>query len=355
MSRVKSDNFLWVFFCCGGLPIIGFIKGLIISIPVSIMSIFGFTGIALILLPHDIVLTYRAFIKTSIIGINLKILSMLLLPFALAGWPILILFSSSCSGFIYSFVGATMNTFNSNYDLFFGGIVEIFKDVLDLIHKFWYFNYHSYFSFLFEMERKEVDEPFDINIPKIIVGIFLACYGSIVGIIVLTPVWLIKLIPLIIQMYSMFIEWIRNLSSLKLIMYSLYIILCLLLIPVLGVLSLLIYIGYSLFGGIECAIEGYKYSFLCGLICIWDFIHSMNKYTNLFIFGKEYTCFPDCSEMHEILKNKKSKDQYEKLSDGNENSEILEENLQNNNTETENNSIKNEHEDELNVPQEQIV
>jgi len=270
MIRVKTDNYLWIFCCCGGLPIIGFIKGLIIVIPVTILSIFGFTGIALILLPHDIFLTYRALIRTSIIGKNLKVLCVLLLPFALAGWPILVLFSSCCFGFLYSFIGATFKTFDSNYNLFFGGIIETFKDVLEIIKEFWHFNYHSYFCYLIEIEEKEVDEPFDIHVIKIIIGLLLACYGSIVGTIVLTLMYIVKLIPLIIKMYSYYIDMIKEISLFNLILYSIYFILGFCLIPVLGVSSILLCIGYALFGGIYCAIEGYQYNIPCGLICIWD-------------------------------------------------------------------------------------
>jgi len=312
MIRVKTDNYLWIFCCCGGLPIIGFIKGLIIVIPVTILSIFGFTGIALILLPHDIFLTYRALIRTSIIGKNLKVLCVLLLPFALAGWPILVLFSSCCFGFLYSFIGATFKTFDSNYNLFFGGIIETFKDVLEIIKEFWHFNYHSYFCYLIEIEEKEVDEPFDIHVIKIIIGLLLACYGSIVGTIVLTLMYIVKLIPLIIKMYSYYIDMIKEISLFNLILYSIYFILGFCLIPVLGVSSILLCIGYALFGGIYCAIEGYQYNIPCGLICIWDYIYMFDKVTNMFIFEKEYSCLPDCSETHEMLKYNK-KDEYQEI------------------------------------------
>jgi len=356
MIRVKTDNYLWIFCCCGGLPIIGFIKGLIIVIPVTILSIFGFTGIALILLPHDIFLTYRALIRTSIIGKNLKVLCVLLLPFALAGWPILVLFSSCCFGFLYSFIGATFKTFDSNYNLFFGGIIETFKDVLEIIKEFWHFNYHSYFCYLIEIEEKEVEEPFDIHIIKIIIGLLLACYGSIVGIIVFTPMWLIKLIPSITKIYYYYIKFIKNLSLFNLIMYSIYLILGFCLIPALGVLTILLYIGYALFGGIECAIEGYKYNYIRGLFTIWEYIYIIDKETNSFIFNKEFTCFPDCSEIYKIKKTKKSTKNKEEVSKKEENSEILEENNLNNSIEAENkqdNSIKNE--DEPDVPQELLV
>jgi len=105
MGRVNTDSYLWIFCCCVGLPIIGLIKGLIMVGPILILSIFGLTGIALILLPYDIVLTYRALFRTSIVEINLKIIGMLLLPIALVVWPILVFFVCCCFGIIHGFFG----------------------------------------------------------------------------------------------------------------------------------------------------------------------------------------------------------------------------------------------------------
>jgi len=353
MERVNTNSYLWLFCCCGGLPIIGFVKGLVLLGPIFLLSIFSFTGIALILLPHDIVLTYRAVIKTSIIGINLKILIMLLLPFALVAWPILVLFSSCCFGAVYSFYSPIVKTFDSNYKLIFGGISETFEDIFDIIGEFWYFNYDSYFRYLIDIETRQVYEPFDINIIQIIIGILLACYGSIVGIIVLTPIWFIKLIPLIIKMYHLFVKWILDLSLFELIMFSIFSIVGFCVIPALGVLSILFYIGYAIFGGINCAIEGYQYNFLRGLICIWDYIHYIDLAMNSFIFKKEFTCFPDCSETYKVKKSKKTKDDVSKRD---ENSAIPEKNKLNANNEVDNNQDNPTiNENEKDITQELIV
>ena len=116
-ERTHPDDILWLACCCGCLPILGIIKGAIIVGPITIISLFGFTGIAIILLPHDVYLTYKALLKTSLIGKNLKMMGMLLLPFALLGWPILIAFSSSIFGILYGLFCPVVRTFDSDYDI----------------------------------------------------------------------------------------------------------------------------------------------------------------------------------------------------------------------------------------------
>jgi len=308
--RYYPDNFFWIFCCCGCLPIIGLIKGLIIFIPISIYSLVGFTGIAIVLLPHDIYYTYRALAKTSIIGINLKIFGMILLPIALLGWPLLVAFSSCMYGMIYGLFGPMFKTFIKDNHIFFGGILDIFSDTRLFIHEFWEFNYHSYFTYLLEIEQEEVDEPFDIYILQIIIGVFLATYGSIVGSIVLSLLWLIKFIPLTYRLYYFLFDFYFDLSLIEIIIYILFFLVALVVIPVIGVSSILLCIGYALFSGIYCAIEGYKYNTLRGIVCLWSMIYDFDSSTNDFIFNKQFTWFPECHDLYkEKKKSKKDKDE----------------------------------------------
>ena len=296
-NRTHPNNCLWIFCCCGCLPIIGLIKGLIIVGPIFIISLIGFTGVAIILLPHDIFLTYKSLLKTHIIGINLKIMGMLLLPIALLSWPIIVMFVSSISGILYGLFCPVVRTFDDNYDLLFGGFADVFKDIFDFIKKFWKFNYHSYFSYLREIESRNVDKPFDISIIQLIIGLILAIYGSIVGIIVLTFMWLIKLLPLIYRMYYIICRYyFSDLDCLEQFMYLIFYIMGLAIIPVIGILSILGYIGFGIYGGIFCAIEGYKHNIGRGIISIWITIRTCDKLSNEYIFDSYSSCLPDCSD-----------------------------------------------------------
>jgi hypothetical protein len=253
-ERTHLDNCYWVFCCCGCLPIIGLFKGLIIVGPIFIISLIGYTGVAIILLPHDIYLTYKSLLKTHIIGINLKLMGMLLLPIALLSWPILVMFTGSVFGILYGLFCPVVRTFDSGFNIFYGGFVDVFKDVFEFIKKFWQFNYISYFSYLQEIENRKVDKPFDINIIQLIIGLILANYGSAVGVIVLIPMWLIKLLPSIYRMYYISCKYyFYELGCLEKLMYLIFFIMVLAVIPVIGILTIFVYIGFGIYGGIYCA------------------------------------------------------------------------------------------------------
>ena len=347
-ERIHSNNCIWVFCCCGCLPILGLIKGLIIVGPIFIISLIGFTGVAIILLPHDIFLTYKSLLKTGLIGINLKLMGMLLLPIALLSWPILVMFVGSILGIVYGLFCPVVRTFDEDYNIITGGFADVFKDIFDFIKNFWKFNYHSYFTYLSDIERSKVDKPFDISIIQLIIGLILAIYGSIVGAIVLTLMWLIKLLPSIYRMYYYaFKYYCSDLNCLEKFMFLIFFIMALAVIPPIGILTILGYIGYGLYGGIFCAIEGYKHNICRGIISIWNTIRVCDEFNNEYIFDKKYTCFPDCSDY--CLKKKKDNNSENKninnenIKDTNPNDEIKKDD--DNNEDLEVNGNKNNNKD----------
>ena len=318
MGRTHPDNICWICCCCGCLPTIGLIKGAIVVGPILILSFLGITGSAIVLLPHDIFLTYKALIKTSIIGINLKILGMLLLPIALASWPILVMFGSILFGIIFGLFYPVYKTFNDDCNLIYGGFVETFTENCKIIREFWNFNYESYFSYLRDIEERKVDDPFDINIIQIIIGIILAGYGSIVGVLVFTLMWAVKLFPSIYRMYYEMFKFYCDLKCYEIFMYLIFFTIGLSLVPAVGVLAILAYIGFGLYGGIFCAIEGYKYNIGRGIVSIWHTIHEGDKISNSIVFDTEKSCFPDCENTCKTKKTEKPKNKNKKDSDNKE-------------------------------------
>ncbi|OUM63835.1 hypothetical protein PIROE2DRAFT_9576 [Piromyces sp. E2] len=279
-------------------------KGIIIVIPVTILSIFGFTVLFssycfgyVFDLFDPVAKTFNFTCDLFFGEIEVRKVDD---PFDIKIIQLFLSLLLACYGFV--------KTFNYDYNLFFGGIVGTFEDTWYYIKEFWDFNYNSFFAYLLEIEDRRVDEPFDINIIQIFISFILACYGSIIGTIVVSVLWFIKLIPLIYRLYRLLIDLIFDFSPIEIFIYSLFFILGFCCIPALGVASILLYIGYALFGGILCAIEGYKYNFLRGLISIWDSIRNVDGFTNEFIFKKEYSCFPDFSNTFKTIKPKKFKD-----------------------------------------------
>ena len=318
MGRTHPDNICWVCCCCGCLPIIGLVKGVIIVGPILIISFFGITGSAIVLLPHDIFLTYKALIKTSLIGINLKILGMLLLPIALVSWPILVTTGSILFGIFFGLFAPVYFTFDDRYNIIFGGFVETFKENCNIIKEFWKFNYNSYFDYLKDIEKRECDDPFDINIIQILFGIILAGYGSIVGVIVFTIMWIIKLFPSIYRMYYEMFRLYCDLECYEIFMYLIFFTIALCLVPVVGVLAIFAYIGFGLYGGINCAIEGYKYNIGRGIISIMSVIHQGDAFSNDLIFRSQKSCFPECKDTCKTKKEKKPKTKKKKKENKND-------------------------------------
>ena len=79
-------------------------------------------------------------------------------------------------------------------------------------------------------------------------------------------------------------------------MYSLLFLIAIALIPAVGVLTILGYIGLGVYGGIFCAIEGYKHNIGRGIISIWISIRKCDYQTNKWIFDCYYSCIPDCND-----------------------------------------------------------
>lgn len=107
-------------------------------------------------------------------------MGLLFLPIALISWPILVMLVGTFLGMLYGLFCPVVRTFDSDYNIILGGFADVFKDIFKFIKKFWNFNYDSYFSYLREIESRQVDEPFDINIIQLIIGLILAIYGSLV-------------------------------------------------------------------------------------------------------------------------------------------------------------------------------
>jgi hypothetical protein len=271
--------------------------------PITLISLFGFTGISLILLPCNIALTYKALCKTSHIGINLKIFIMLLLPIPLFSWPILVLIGSTVFGFFYGLFCPFVRTCNMDYPIIFGGFEDVFLDIIYYIKKFWEKNHHNYYNFLKEYEEEELEgEPYDVKFFNIIIGLFLFVYGTVVGVIVFVIMWFVKLIPSIYKLYyELFKYYCDKDCSDKLIILIIFLI-AIPLTPIAGVLTIFAYIGCGFYGGFIC-VKRYEYSLYNGIISICHTIVEVDKLTNYYIFGEKSSCLTCCKGKNDGSEN----------------------------------------------------
>lgn len=77
-------------------------------------------------------------------------------------------------------------------------------------------------------------------------------------------------------------------------MFLILFLIALVLVPVVSVLTVLVYIGFGLYGGIHCAIEGYKYNIRWGIISIFNMIYEFDLESNYLIFRKSVSYLPEC-------------------------------------------------------------
>lgn len=295
-KRLYPDNWLWVCCCCGCLPIIGVLKGMITVAPSALLISLSCTIISIILLPHDIFLTYYCFLCTKKLGPNITIMIMLLLPIPLILWPPSVLCFSLIFGVIYGLFNPILKTFDSNSDLLCGGIQETFEDSVRFVKDFWRFNTNSFFSYLFELrthQLRDEEKPFDISLLQLVVGVMIGTIGALVDGVFFTLISVIKLIPIILRVYIHLWKWYCEYvskcgkSCLDFVWFGLMIpifILANILVPP-GTLLAMISVSLSgFFFGLSASIVAYESGIPKAFESMMEYIKECNERTNNMIF-----------------------------------------------------------------------
>jgi hypothetical protein len=311
MARVYSDNPLWVLCCCGCLPFVGLIKWALIAPFIFPIWAIAVPGIALICLPWDIVMTFYTFVMTKSLGFNAKCLAILLLPIPLAIWPPLVFASTCFTGLMFPLYKMMASTFDDNDSLCFGGIGETFSESFDMIKSFWEFNTHSYFDYLFHLRTEPCDNPFELKIFQIIIGLVIGILGCVIDGIFGTIIVVVKSPGALFQAYKYLWEGYFDVDGclMKIILLPLFLIgngLAASSLPlfILGGTMVSIYLG------VHCAVTAHnKGSISAGLVEIINNIGMIDDGTSDFtkmckIFGGEcdlkpevcLCCFASCCE-----------------------------------------------------------
>ena len=209
-DRIHADNCLWVLCCCGCLPLIGLIKGLITVVPSTIIHAIPCFLISVILLPHDIYYTYASILRSKKIGPNITVLGMLLLPIPLLLWPECVLIAYFLVGAGYGLFVPIAKTFEEKYNLFCGGIYETLTDGCKNVSEFWHFNYNSYFTYLADFRSYKLGEgekPFDISLIELFIGLVIGTSGAIIDGILFILLTAIKIVPGLGRSYYQLWKW----------------------------------------------------------------------------------------------------------------------------------------------------
>ncbi len=202
---------LWIACCCGCLPIVGLIKGLIWCGPVSIIGTLHNTLIALLHWPFHFFSITRALIKSRRIGPNLTFLSVLLAPIPLLIWPALCAIISFIAAFVWSFGIAFISVFDNrdNYRCYescslFSHCFTVFDDLFQYLKSFREWNSKSIFTYLNELrdyQLKPGENPIDIRLLEVPIALIIAAIGSIFVSTSTMIIGGIKLIPFLMKCY----------------------------------------------------------------------------------------------------------------------------------------------------------
>ena len=319
--------------CCGGLPVLALFKAAIMApASIAIMSA-GCTAAALLMLPRDVLLTYRAAYATAIIGPNVKVLVMLLLPIALALWPCVVFVGSTIVALVWPTLVATTATFDDEENLLLGGwltrnssrgsedsptLFPTIKDALRFTRDFWDFNQHSLFAYLEDVRQARRDGgPFDISFCALLLG---ACQASVCALLLLVVgscLAALKLAPIVLGLYVrgvvgiarhlaknacgfsgldvFFRTWVVGLTGTCIVA---------MLIPLVATLTLALGVLACGFAGIHCAVVAYRHGSLCaGSLQMANHCHRADKESTQVITllwcnsdrpDDHACCFPRC-------------------------------------------------------------
>eukprot|EP01087_Luapelamoeba_hula_P014361 TRINITY_DN4194_c0_g1_i1.p1 TRINITY_DN4194_c0_g1~~TRINITY_DN4194_c0_g1_i1.p1 ORF type:complete len:311 (-),score=28.10 TRINITY_DN4194_c0_g1_i1:108-1040(-) len=298
-ERVHTDNLLWVCCCCGCLPFLALIHGLIAVIPTMVMVVPACTVISVILLPHDIVLTYKSVYGTSVIGPNLKCLAMLTLPIPLLLWPVLVLIGSILVSLLWGLFAPMAFVFDKEYNLLWGPIIATWKYAAKGVKSFWKFNYETYFQSLREFETEELPEagvPFDISIIQLIVGLFIGIIGAVFVGTFCGILSVLKCIPLTIRgYYEMWKAFFSTNLNEKICLFVPFVIANLLL-PLVALLVLAFVVVAGFFVGCAASYSSYKCGFFEGFKWMGTAVIAWDTATNSLMINVESSCFGKYSE-----------------------------------------------------------
>lgn len=201
-SRVHPDNPLWVFCCCGCLPPLGALKGLIFFGPAALYTTLAITVTCVLFLPYHAYLICKLTSTTALLGRNIRLLFLLLFPFAVLVWLPLVGVTTFLCSVVGNFFYLAGSVFLVQEPLVTGGIKKCYQFNHKQVKNFWSICSEKVIIFVenFSCIPQGWDgRVFEIPLFNVLLGLILATYGTIVGPILVLPIVTVKFIPLLIR------------------------------------------------------------------------------------------------------------------------------------------------------------
>jgi len=310
MGRVNTDSLLWICCCCGGIPFLGLLHGLIAVIPVTLGVTLCDTVIAIIYLPHDIWYTYYSVLSSSLIGINLKVLAFLLLPIPLLTWPISVFFACLLGSFVYGLFAPMVYLFDDSVNLCYGGIAKTVDGSIVAIKEFFKFNSKAYFGYLRDFRTQQLPEagqPFDIKILEIFVGVIFAFFGVFAVGIPIAILSIIKFLPTLLRGYYYLWKLYFELKCGVICVLFIFWVLANLVLPAVAVLALVLVIISGFGVGVYTAWAEYKLGFIGGFRWMFEAVKKFDATSNWLAFDWDHSCLGEVNtDILNLTQNKNS-------------------------------------------------
>ena len=281
--------------CCGGVPLFGVLKGLLCAVLCVPFLTLSCVLMTLAKIPQNLFYAYKALIFTKKLGPHLKTVIALLLwfPFVLILPAVLI-----CS-FIFSLgyclVMGVYMTFMIEKNFWYGGIPEIFTSCFyEYPKSYWTYWGDDYYKMTQEFEDHKLaegEEPFDVPIYWVPIGLFYALVGVLVDMPAAAIIGGIKWLPGTLKLYRMM--WSAYFDAGLCIMTALvvFFIVANVLLPVVTLGAYLIFILVGAFFGLTAVGAAYKRGLKAGFERVVHSIYEMDEVTNKAIF-KADSCLP---------------------------------------------------------------
>ena len=281
--------------CCGGVPLYGFLKGLLCAIPCTIFFTIACLLMTLVKIPQNVYYSYKALIFTKKLGPHLKVVIALLLwiPFLLV-IPVSII----CSFFFalaYSLFAPVYYTFLTEKNFWYGGIPEVFTECFyEYPKSFWKYWSDDYYTMTQEYEDAKLaegEEPFDVPIYWVPIGLFYALAGILVDMPAATIIGAIKWVPGTVRLYYLMWKAYFDTGCCIMTVLIFFFILANVLLPVVTLCAYFLFILAGAFFGITAVGAAYKRGLKAGFERIAHSIYEMDEFTNKMIF-KSDSCLP---------------------------------------------------------------
>ena len=207
--RVRTDSLLWVFCCCGGVPLIGLAKGLVTCLPMALMCTLSVAFTSLLWLPHDVWHSYHTALRVQFLGPNLRVLAMVLLPVPLLLWPALATLAALLVSFLAGLFLPALQTFSDQTPLWTGGVVDTLQQGWQAVRSFWTFNAEAVFGFLTQLRTRPLgpgEAPFDVSLAQILVALLVALLGLLTVGLLGTVVATLYLLPVTLRCFYLLWE-----------------------------------------------------------------------------------------------------------------------------------------------------